>query len=289
MNLGRTGIWSAELRVGDHGEIREAAAELDALGWGTLWIPGLGGGDVIGDLARLLRATGRIKVATGVVSIWRHEPDELAAGHAELRRQYGGRTLLGLGVSDPSAARSAGRPFRPVAEMNDYLDRLDAAVDPMPVSERVLAALSPRLTRLAGARTAGVHPFAVTPESTAAIRELLGPGPQIAAHQAVVLDPDPRRARRTARDFLGMLLPMGHYVRSLHRQGFTDEDLASGGSDRLVDSLVAWGDVAAIHKRIRAHHDAGADHVCLHVLGGGTGLPRRQWRELAPPAAAGQL
>jgi probable F420-dependent oxidoreductase len=281
MELGGTGIWSIELRLGDHGEIREAAAELDELGWGTLWIPGLGGGDVIGDLARLLRVTNRIKVATGIVSIWRYDPDQLAAGHAELQRTYGGRTLLGLGVSDPAAARNADRPFRPVAEMNDYLDRLDAAAHPVPIPERMLAALSPRL---AGARTAGVHPFLVTPEATAATRELLGPAAQLAPYQAVVLDQDPQRARRTARNLLGAALHMEHYIRSLRRQGFTEADLADGGSDRLIDSVVAWGDVAAIGKRLRAHHDAGADHVCLHVLTPEAGLPRRQWRELAPLA-----
>ncbi|MEV4627303.1 TIGR03620 family F420-dependent LLM class oxidoreductase [Micromonospora sp. NPDC049523] len=284
MKLGRTGLWSVELRLGDPGEITEAAAELDELGWGTLWIPGLGGGDILGDLARLLQATRNATVATGVASIWRHDPDDLAAGHAELRHRYGDRTLLGLGVSDPGTARAAGHPFRPLAAMNDYLDRLDAAGNPVPAAERILAALSPGLTRLAGTRTAGVHPFMVTPESTALTRELLGPGPLLAPYQAVVLDRDPERARRTARDFLGVFLSMGHYERSLRRQGFTEADLSDGGSDRLIDSVVAWGDVTAIENRLRAHRDAGADHVCLHVLTGSTGLPRRQWRELAPLA-----
>jgi len=200
---------------------------------------------------------------------------------------FGARTLLGLGVSDPAAAHRADRPYRPVADMNDYLDRLDAADEPLPVSERMLAALSPRLTRLAAGRTAGVHPFIVTPESTAATRELLGPGPQLALHQAVILDQDHRRARGTARTFLGTLLHMTHYVASLRRQGFTEADLTDGGSDRLIDGVFAWGDVAAIDNRVRAHHDAGADHVCLHVLAPGAGLPRPQWRELAALASQG--
>ncbi|MGW4463189.1 TIGR03620 family F420-dependent LLM class oxidoreductase [Micromonospora sp. NPDC004704] len=282
MKLGRTGIWSIELRLGDPGEITEAAAELDELGWGTLWIPGLGGGDIIGDMDRLLGATRHATVATGVSSIWRHDPDDLAVGHADLRHRYGSRTLLGLGVSDPGAAQNAGRPFRPLAAMNDYLDRLDAAGTPVPAAERILAALSPGLTRLGGTRSLGVHPFMVTPESTAVSRELLGPGPQLAPYQAVVLDRDPARARGIARDFLGGFLGMGHYERSLRRQGFTEEDLRDGGSDRLIDSVVAWGDVAAIEKRLRAHHDAGADHLGLHVITGSSGLPRREWRELAP-------
>jgi probable F420-dependent oxidoreductase len=281
MDLGRLGIWSVELRLGDPGEIRDAAAELDELGWGTLWIPGLGGGDILADSERLLRATRTTTVATGIISIWRHDADEMAAGHADLQRAYGRRMLLGLGVSDPAAAHDAGRPFRPLAEMNDYLDRLDRAGTPLPADERVLAALSPKLVRLAGQRTAGVHPFMVTPESTAAGRELLGAGPKLAPYQAVVLEEDPDKARAAARDFLGAFLTMDHYVKSLQRQGFTDADLTNGGSDRLIDGVVAWGGLEAIGTRLRAHHDAGADHVCLHVLATADGFPRREWRELA--------
>jgi probable F420-dependent oxidoreductase len=281
MDLGRLGIWSVELRLGDAGEIRDSAAELDELGWGTLWIPGLGGGDILADSERLLRATRTTKVATGIISIWRHDPEEMAAGHADLQQTYGRRMLLGLGVSDPAAAHDAGRPFRPLGEMNDYLDRLDRADPPLPADERILAALSPKLVRLAGERTAGVHPFMVTPESTAASRELLGAGPGLAPYQAVVLEKDPEKARTAARDFLGAFLTMDHYVKSLRRQGFTDADLADGGSDRLIDGVVAWGELETIATRLRAHHDAGADHVCLHVLTTTGGFPRREWRELA--------
>jgi probable F420-dependent oxidoreductase len=282
MDLGRTGIWSTELRLGDPGETAEAAAELDELGYGTLWIPGLGGGDVLGDVERLLRATRTTTVATGVISIWRHDAEEIAAGHAALREAYGARVLTGLGVSDPAAASGAGRPFRPVEDMSGYLDRLDHASVPLPADERILAALGPRLVRLGGQRSSGVHPFMVTPESTAATRESLGRGPTLAPYQAVVLDKDPDRARTTARGFLGPFLTMGHYSRSLRRQGFADEDLAGGGSDRLIDGVVAWGEVEAIAGRLREHHDAGADHVALHVLGSDGAFPRREWRELAP-------
>src|SRR5699024_5792213 len=136
-------------------------------------------------------------------------------------------------------------------------------------------------TVLAAQRTAGVHPFMVTPEYSAAAREQLGDGPLLAPYQAVVLERDPDRARAAARDFLGVFLSMDHYARSLLRQGFSEEDLAGGGSDRLIDSVVAWGDVETIGDRVRAHHQAGADHVCLHVVGAGSGLPMPQWRELA--------
>lgn len=282
MRLGPTGIWSIELRTAGPDEIADAAAELDELGWGALWIPGLGGGDVLGDSERLLRATRTAKVAVGVASIWRHRPDEMAAGHARLQSAYGRRHLLGLGVSDPAAAQSAGQPYRPLADMSAYLDRLEQAPAPVPAGERVMAALGPRMTELAAQRTAGIHPFMVTPEYSAAARERLGDGPLIAPYQAVVLEEDPGKARSAAREFLGGFLGMDHYARNLRRQGFTEDDLARGGSDRLIDSVVAWGDVEAIGRRIRAHHQAGADHVCLHVVGAGPAMPLPQWRELAP-------
>ncbi|AWS46116.1 TIGR03620 family F420-dependent LLM class oxidoreductase [Streptosporangium sp. 'caverna'] len=280
MDLGRTGLWSIELRMADPGEITDAAAELDELGWGALWIPGLGGGDILGDSERLLRATRSTKVAIGVLSIWRHQATEMAAGHARLQDGYGRRLLLGLGVSDPAAAQSAGHAYRPLSDMSAYLDKLDQAPG-VPADERLMAALGPRMTELAGRRTAGVHPFMVTPEYSAAARELLGDGPLIAPYQAVVLERDPGKARAAARDFLGGFLAMDHYARSLRRQGFTEEDLAGGGSDRLIDAVVAWGDVETIGNRVRAHHQAGADHVCLHVVGAGSGLPLPEWRELA--------
>jgi probable F420-dependent oxidoreductase len=285
MHLGMTGIWSVELRMADPHEIVDAAAELDELGWGTLWIPGLGGGDILGDSQRLLRATRTAKVAIGVASIWRHQAADLAAGHARLQEAHGRRHLLGLGVSDPAAARGAGHPYRPLADMGSFLDSLDQAPEPVVPAERLMAALGPRMTELAGRRTAGVHPFMVTPEYTAVARQQLGDGPLIAPYQAVVLERDPARARTAAREFLSVFLSMDHYARSLRRQGFAEEDLTGGGSDRLIDSVVAWGDVETIGARIHAHQQAGADHVCLHVVGAGPGMPLAQWRGLAPLTA----
>jgi probable F420-dependent oxidoreductase len=278
MDMGRVGLWSIELRTADPGQITDAAEELDELGWGALWIPGLGGGDILGDSERLLRATRAAKIGIGVLSIWRHQATEMAAGHARLQDEYGRRLLLGLGVSDPAAAQGAGRPYRPLADMGAYLDTLDQAA--VPADERVMAALGPRMVELAGTRTAGVHPFMVTPEYSAATRARLGAGPLLAPYQAVVLERDPATARAAARAFLGGFLSMDHYARNLLRQGFGEEDLAGGGSDRLIDSVVAWGEVAAVGDRVRAHHQAGADHVCLHVVGA-NGLPLPAWRELS--------
>ncbi|MEV7686183.1 TIGR03620 family F420-dependent LLM class oxidoreductase [Streptomyces bungoensis] len=285
MHIGTTGIWSPELRLhSDTAEIADAAAELDSLGWRALWIPGLGGGDILGDAERLLRATGNATVATGVLSIWRHTAEDMAAGHARLRKDHGHRLLLGLGVSDAAAARRAGGTYRPLAALGGYLDRLDQAPDPVPADERLVAAMGPRLTELAARRSAGTHPFLVTPDFTADARAILGPGPLLAPYQAVVVDGDASRARATARDFLAPFLGMGHYARSLLRQGFSEDDIAHGGSDRLIDALVARGTVDTIGERVQAHLDAGATHVALHAIGSGEGLPRTQWRELAPLA-----
>jgi probable F420-dependent oxidoreductase len=144
-----------------------------------------------------------------------------------------------------------------------------------------MAALGPKMIELAGQRTFGIHPFMVIPEYSAAAREQLGQRALIAPYQAVVLEADPGKARAAARGFLGVFLGMDHYARNLLRQGFTEDDLTGGGSDRLIDSIVAWGDVEAIGTRVRAHHQAGADHVCLHVVGSDSAMPLGEWRELA--------
>jgi probable F420-dependent oxidoreductase len=284
MFIGRTGLWSVELRTQNPPEVHDVAAELDQHGWGALWIPGLAGGDILGDAERLLRATSNAAVATGVLGIWGYPASDMAAGHARLRHTYGPRFMLGLGVSDAASARKTGGVYRPLAAMDAYLDQLDQAPDPVPADERIVAAMGPKLTELAGRRSAGTHPFLVTPEFIAEARTLLGPKALLSPYQAVVLSTDADHARNTARGFLAPAFTMSHYARSLLRQGFTEDDLADGGSNRLIDAFVAWGDVDTIAERIRAQHDAGADHVALHVISGRSGFPLREWQDLAPLA-----
>ena len=286
MDLGRLGIWSIELRTADAAAVADVAAELDEAGWGALWIPGLGGGPLLRDAETLLRTTRHTRVAIGVASIWRHSAVELGAGHAALQAAYDRRLMLGLGVSDSAAAHHAGQSFRPLSAAETYLDQLDMPPAVVPRGERLMAALGPRMVELAGRRTAGVHPFAITPEYSAATRELLGPDALLAPHQAVILESNADTARSIARGFISTFVRLNHYARSLHRQGFEEEDLAHGGSDRLVDALIAWGDLDVIEKRIQAHHDAGADHVCLHVISSQPNLPVAAWRRLAPLTAA---
>ncbi|MGD9529246.1 MAG: LLM class F420-dependent oxidoreductase, partial [Pseudonocardia sp.] len=166
--------------------------------------------------------------------------------------------------------------------MGAYLDDVDAASPALPVGERVLGALGPRMVALAGARSAGIHPFLVTPGSNAVNRDLLGPDALVAPHQAVVLERDPDRARAIARRGIGMFIGFPSYRANLRRLGFDEDDLVPGGSDRLIDAVVAWGGVDAVAARVQEHWAAGADHVALHVLTEAGGLPRDQWRELAP-------
>jgi probable F420-dependent oxidoreductase len=284
--LGPVGVWSMELRDAAEPAVQAAAAELDELGLRALWVPGLDGDGVFDDAARLLAAAPHSSVVLGVLGIWGQPADGVASRVAQLDGTYGPRTVVGLGVSDPRSAKIHGQHYGdPIESMGAYLDRLDApttpaSATPLPASRRLLGAMGPRMAGLAAGRTAGIHPFLVTPEYSGVQRAALGPEPLIAPHQAVVLDTDPGRARTAARDGVGMFIGFPAYRNNLRRLGYGDSDLVPGGSDRLIDALVAWGGIEDIQKRLTEHLDAGADHVAVHVLGG-DGLPLAPWRELA--------
>jgi probable F420-dependent oxidoreductase len=285
VDLGRVGIWSRELRYHpDRAARAAAAAELEDLGYAAIFIPDAGG-DVLGDVEHLLAATRRMPFATGILNIWMHDPAEVASRRERLVARFGPRFLLGLGSSHAPLVESVLRvPYaRPYAKMAEYLDALDGAAAPVPAPMRMLAALGPRMLSLARARAAGAHPYLVPPEHTAAAREALGPDSLLAPEQAVVLGTDPRLSREKARAFVHDYLALPNYVRNLRRLGFTDDDLCGRASDRLVDALVAHGDEDAIAARVRAHHDGGADHVCIYVFGGADeAFPLDAWRRLAP-------
>jgi probable F420-dependent oxidoreductase len=283
MRLQEIGIWTRDLRVGEERARREAAAELEELGYGTLWFPG-GAGDDSMDCARVvLDATQRVTVATGITNIWTEEPPGVAAKHAELAGAYDHRFLLGVGISHAPLVNRVeeGRYRKPYSAMVAYLDALDAAPEPPPHDEIVIAALGPRMLALSRDRTAGTHPYLSNPEHTRVAREIVGAGKIVAPEQGIVLETDPDRARTIARDFLERYLPLPNYSNNWLRHGFTEDDLRDGGSDRLVDGLIAWGDEDAIAARVREHLDAGADHVCVQFLHDGDGPPREQWRRVA--------
>src|SRR4051794_1832221 len=261
MDLGRVGIWNIGLRSDDPrnaGEVRDAAAELESLGYGAIW---LGGSPGVHHARPLLGATTRIVVATGILSIWEYEAADVAERQAALAAEHPGRFLLGLGVSHGMLAKDYRKPY---SAMVGYLDRLDAAG--APADERVLAALGPRMLALSRDRAAGAHPYLVNPEHTASARKIIGDGPLLAPEVKVVLDADPVRARATARGHLALYLQLPNYLNSLRRLGFTDDDFRDGGSDRLVNAVVAIGGTDAAVRRIAEHHEAGADHVVVQVI-----------------------
>ena len=277
-----TGVWAHQLRYGDPGPITDAAAELDELGYSALWVPDVGG-DLFGALEVLMAATTRATVATGILNLWMHTADETAQAHARLTAAHGDRLLVGIGVSHAALidSQDPGRYRKPLTAMSDYLDGLDAADPPLERSTRVLAALGPKMLELARTRAAGAHPYNVTPEHTALARQSLGPDAVVATEIAVVLATDPGLAREAGRAHLSVYLGLPNYTNNLRRLGFGDDDLSGGGSDRLVDALVAWGDPSAIAAKVDEHRAAGADHVCIQVLTA-EGFPSEQWRELAP-------
>jgi probable F420-dependent oxidoreductase len=278
--MGPIGVWSAELRFGDQDRASEAAAELDRLGYGALWVPGGIGGDILETMDRLVDATERVVVASAILNVWKHEPAEVGAWWAGESAERRERLMLGLGVSHGPLI---GEQYaKPLAVMRAYIGALNAAgVDR---DHLCVAAFGPKMLALSRDLTAGAHPYLVTPEHTAEARALLGPEALLAPGQAVALETDPARARQIARGALSVYLPMPNYIASWKRQGFTDEDVATA-SDRLCDALVAWGDIDQIARRVRAHLDAGADHVCVKVVRGAPGGNASElldsWRALA--------
>lgn len=280
-----TGVWSSALRHGDAHETAAAAAELESLGYSALWIPDVGG-DVFGAVGNLLGATSTATIATGILNLWMHTAEETAAQHATLTAQHGRRFMVGIGISHaPYIDRviEAGTYQRPLAQTSAFLDALDAAPVPLAVEDRALAALGPKMLELAATRTAGVHPYLVTPQHTQIAREAVGPEAMVAVEQGVILEKDPQRARTIARTNLARYLALPNYTNNWKRLGFTDDDIAGGASDRLIDAVVVWGDEETIAERVQEHRDAGASHVCVQVLiDDPRALALEEWRTLAP-------
>jgi probable F420-dependent oxidoreductase len=239
-----------------------------------------------------LAATKKILVATGIANIYARDPFAMAAGQKTLAEAYAGRLVdsssgLASAMSRWSKKLRGHRYEKPLSTMRTYLDAMDQtpyqAVPPSTKPIRVLAALGPKMLELAAERADGAHPYNVTPEHTAEARGILGPGPYLCPEQAVVLETDPTKARKIGRDFLAIYLGLPNYTNNFLRLGFDESDFKNGGSDRLIDNIIAWGDLNTVRNRIRAHQTAGADHICIQVLTAKPKLlPLAEWRELAP-------
>jgi probable F420-dependent oxidoreductase len=289
MKLTGLGIWTAQFDFQPASAVRDVVQELEALGYGSLWIGENVGREPISQSAILLAATQHTTVATAVANLWARDPLSMAAAHQTLAEAYPDRFILGLGVSHPKLVSDIrGLSYeRPLQTARDYLQAMNDQVQRYRAvragnTTRVLAALGPRMLRLAGEYTDGAHTYLVPPEHTAAARQILGPAKLLVPEQAVVLDSDKSRAREIGRRHLRRYQSLPNYTNNLRRLGYTDDDLDDAGSDRLVDAVVSWGGEAAIAERIRKHRQAGADHVCIQVLDlDFRGLPLTQWRRLA--------
>ncbi len=289
MNLGRVGIWTYQLNYQPAAKVREVAAELEELGYGTLWIGEAVYREPLTHAGFLLSSTERMVIATGIASIWARDPFTMTAAQLTLAEAHPDRFLLGLGVSHARLVEGIrGHEYRhPLAKMRVYLDAMDAAaaayraVKPAP-PPRVLAALGPKMLELAAERADGAHTYLVTPEHTVRARAQLGPAPWLVVEQAAILEKDAAKARAIGRRHVSRYLDLRNYTGNFRRLGFTAEDITNRGSDRLVDSLVAWGDLEDIATRVNDHLAAGADQVCIQVFDSDPhGLPLRQWREIS--------
>ncbi len=290
--IGRLGVWDAGLCFAPATEAKAAAAELEAAGYQAAWLHE-GGRDPFVAAAILLGATRRLAVGTSIASIWRHEPEQMASAARTLGEAFPGRFVLGIGVSHAGAGSWRGPSYeRPVPELSAYLDAMDEATwrgpRPDPPVPRMIAALGPRMVDLARRRSRGTIPYLVPPDYTRAARAALGPDPVLAVHQAIVLDQSRDQARALAQEHIGIYLRATNYRSNWLRSGFERRDLDGGGSERLIEGLVAFGGVDEAAARVQAHLDAGADHVCVNPLGRYAGeIPVTQLQRLAaalPPA-----
>lgn len=279
--LGPVGVWLGALESLDAGQEREAVGRIEAMGYPTLWITE-NRKEAFAHASLVLSASEHLTVATGIANVWSREPEAAVSGANTLGDAFPDRFVLGLGIGH---AKFVGRYDKPLATMRGYLERMQAAdggtaaASPVPW---LIAALRPKMLELAGGQAQGTHPYFVPVEHTVFAREALGPDPILAPEVAVVLDTNPSSARATARAYMELYLGLPNYTGNLLTLGYTQDDLAGGGSDRLVDAIVPWGDAETIRARVQEHLDAGADHVCIQPLPGDHGTGLRELEELAP-------
>ncbi len=280
MQLGEFGVWTTYRAIGEE-NAGEAAKLVEDLGLGTFW---LGGSPQLPALAPLLEATERIVVATGILNVWASEPERVASDFAELEARFPGRVLLGIGVGHPEATSQYSKPL---GAMQSFLDGLDTAAAPVPRTRRCLAALAPKMLKLSAERSLGAHTYFVPVAHTRAARKPLGETAILAPELACVLDDHLESARAKGRTYAAMYLGLRNYTNNLLNHGFSEQDIADGGSDRLIDAIVPHGSADEIAAAARRHLSAGADHVCMQAVGV-EGVPREEWTALAAALGAGK-
>jgi probable F420-dependent oxidoreductase len=285
-DLGSVGIWQGVLDGHPAGVVRDVVAELDDAGWPTLWIPETVARDPFVAAAIMLGATENLQVATGIASIWARDPMTTANASLTLNEAFGGRFVLGLGVSHHTLTEWVRKHdySKPLSKMREYLERMDASmfkgVQPERPTMRLLAALGPKMLELSATAADGAHPYFVPVEHTEIARTVIGPDKYLATEQMVVLESDPTTAREIARQHMAVYLSLPNYANNLMRLGYSEEELTNA-EDRVVDAIVAWGTLDDVLDRVKAHHDAGADHVCVQVLQADrTALPLDAWRAI---------
>jgi probable F420-dependent oxidoreductase len=271
MTIGKLGVWAATDGMTAAGAAA-FAGRVERWGYGALWVPEGAGRNVLVHASWLLANTQSLNVATGIANIYARDAMASAGAQMALAEQSGGRFLLGLGVSHVPLVEGmrGGKYSQPVTTMRGYLEAMTRAIYMAPQAAQkpltVIAALGPKMLELAAQLTDGAHPYNVTPEHTLQARAILGPGKLLCPEQMVLLERDASLARALGRRTLAMYLGLPNYCNNLKRLGFTDDDLSGGGSDRLIDALIAWGSEESIRKRIQEHWDAGADHVCIQTI-----------------------
>ena len=287
VDIGRVGIWYGGIDALPTPEAQRAAQLVEELRFGALWVAEAVGRDPFVSSAVLLSATTTLPLATGIANIYARDPMTMAAGQKTLAEAFPGRFLLGMGVSHGHLVAGVRKHdwSKPYSYMVEYLDRMDKALfmarGPETDPGRVLAALGPKMLELSATRANGSHPYFTTPDHTKLARDTMGADALLAPEQMVVLETDPTEARRIARAGMKIYLGLPNYYNNLKRSGYDETDFADGGSDRLVDAIVAWGTDDKIASRVAEHHAAGADHVCVQVLQDGHAVPEQQWRRLA--------
>lgn len=287
LQLGRVGLWAADFDLVPMAAAQEGIAQVEEMGFGTVWVPEAVLREAFSSCALLLSATKTMTIATGIANLHARTAQSMQAGWKTLSEAFPDRFLLGIGVSHAPMVQGVhkGSYDKPYSTMVEYLDAMDSGVffSPQPSSppRRVLAALGPKMLKLAAEKTDGAHPYFVPVEHTAFARETIGKDSLLAPEIAVVLNETPETSKEIANKFMSTYTRLPNYANNLKRFGFSDDEITSH-SDRLMDAIVSRGSIDVVVARIKEHLDAGADHVCVQVLTGKPGvLPMKQWQELA--------